>query len=237
MATNDMQFVMSPRLNAISKCNMNETLIIFDMNFKQSWPCNNDSLNVYLKFGTLCIYKLNYFEVLCNISFKWHFPEDGHKGWQKHVAGYAVYNKINLHSWTKTNLMSLAFLLHYLMLNIFRMLIHPSSGACDLFVELFHGLYCSGSMCVGVTLWFGWGGVVSGCRLKQCFSLHVRAVNRDRYWRGNISGTDGQIRERGTTLATISSESWTAVWQQSVEWFSTFEKANFRGVPYSLAPV
>jgi len=48
---------------------------------------------------------------------------------------------------------------------MFRMLIHPSSGACDLFVELFHGLYCSGTMCVGVTLWFGWGGVVSGCRL------------------------------------------------------------------------
>jgi len=47
------------------------------------------------------------------------------------------------------------------------MLVHPSSGACDLFVELFHGLYCSGSMCVGVTLWFGWGGVVS------CFSLHT----------------------------------------------------------------
>jgi len=58
--------------------------------------------------------------------------------------------------------MSLALLFHYLMLNMFRMLIHPSSGACDLFVGLFHGLYCSGSMCVGVTLWFGWGGVVSG---------------------------------------------------------------------------
>jgi len=40
------------------------------------------------------------------------------------------------------------------------MLIHPSSGACDFFVELFNGLYCSGSMCVGVMLWFGWGGVV-----------------------------------------------------------------------------
>jgi len=49
--------------------------------------------------------------------------------------------------------MSLVFLFHYLMFNMFRMLIHPSSGACDLFVELFHGLYCSGSMCVGVTLW------------------------------------------------------------------------------------
>ena len=42
--------------------------------------------------------------------------------------------------------MSLALLFLYLMLNMFRMLIHPSSGACDLFVELFHGLYCSGSM-------------------------------------------------------------------------------------------
>jgi len=52
------------------------------------------------------------------------------------------------------------------------MLIHPSSGAYDLFVELFHRLYCSGSMCVGVTLWFGWGGVVSGSRLKHRFSLH-----------------------------------------------------------------
>jgi len=56
--------------------------------------------------------------------------------------------------------MSLALLFHYLMLNMFRMLIHPSSGVCDLFVELFRGLYCSGTML------FGWGGVVSGCRLK-----------------------------------------------------------------------
>jgi len=49
----------------------------------------------------------------------------------------------------------------------FRMLVHPSSGACDLFVDLFHGLYRSGSMCVGVTIWFGWGGVVSLCKLKH----------------------------------------------------------------------
>ena len=63
--------------------------------------------------------------------------------------------------------MSLALLFLYLMLNLFRMLIHPSSGDCDLFVELFHGLYCSGSVCVGVTLWFGCGGVVFVCRLKH----------------------------------------------------------------------
>jgi len=39
--------------------------------------------------------------------------------------------------------MSLALLFPYLMLNMFRMLVHPSSEACDLFVELFHGLYFS----------------------------------------------------------------------------------------------
>jgi len=33
--------------------------------------------------------------------------------------------------------MSLALLFHYLLLNMFRMLIHPTSGACDLFVESF----------------------------------------------------------------------------------------------------
>jgi len=53
--------------------------------------------------------------------------------------------------------MSLALLFHYLILNMFQMLIHPSPGACDLFVELFLGLYCSGSMCVVVTLW--WCGI------------------------------------------------------------------------------
>ena len=69
--------------------------------------------------------------------------------------------------------MSFALLFHYLLLNMFRMLIHPSSGACDLFVELFHGFYCSGSMCVGVMLWFGWGGVVSVCRLKHGLAVVV----------------------------------------------------------------
>ena len=55
--------------------------------------------------------------------------------------------------------MSLALLFHYLMFNVFRMLIHPSSGACDLFVELFHGLYCSGVRCV-LVLRCGLVGVV-----------------------------------------------------------------------------
>ena len=39
--------------------------------------------------------------------------------------------------------MSFALLFNCLMLDVFWMLVHPSSGSCDLFVELFHGLYCS----------------------------------------------------------------------------------------------
>jgi len=45
---------------------------------------------------------------------------------------------------------------------MFRMLIQPSSGACDLFVELFHGLYCSGSMRVGVTVCYPDAGSAYG---------------------------------------------------------------------------
>jgi len=74
--------------------------------------------------------------------------------------------------------MSLALLFHYLMLNMFRMLIHPSSGACDLFFELFHGLYCSGTMYVGVTLWFGWGGVVF--RLQPASGYHTTPTKPQR---------------------------------------------------------
>ena len=75
--------------------------------------------------------------------------------------------------------MSLALLFHYLMFNMFRILIHPSSGACDLFVELFHGLYCSGSMYVGVTLWFGCGGVVTVFRLKPAYGYHTPQPNHN----------------------------------------------------------
>ena len=90
--------------------------------------------------------------------------------------------------------MSLVLLFHYLMLNMFRMLIHPSSGACDLFVELFNGLHCSVSMCVGVTLWFGCGGVVSVCRLKQYFSLHTDTTPHQHT--SNQSNTTHEINQQ-----------------------------------------
>ena len=32
---------------------------------------------------------------------------------------------------------------------------------------VYMSLHIPGSMCVDVTLWFGWGGVVSVCRLRH----------------------------------------------------------------------
>ena len=60
--------------------------------------------------------------------------------------------------------MSLALLFLYIMLNMFRMLIHPSSGDCDLCVELFRGLHRSGSMVLvlrcgmAVVVWYPYAG-------------------------------------------------------------------------------
>ena len=54
--------------------------------------------------------------------------------------------------------MSLALLFHYLMLNMFRMLVHPSSGACDLCVELLL-LWFDVCWCYGVVR-LGWCGIL-----------------------------------------------------------------------------
>ena len=63
--------------------------------------------------------------------------------------------------------MSLDLLFHYLLLSMFRMLVHPSSGTCNLLWIYF--MCCIALVrCVLVLR----GGVVSLCRLKQSFSLH-----------------------------------------------------------------
>ena len=45
-------------------------------------------------------------------------------------------------------------------------------------VVLFHGLYCSGSMCVGVTLWFGCGGVISWVVLSNTTHEITQQISR-----------------------------------------------------------
>ena len=64
--------------------------------------------------------------------------------------------------------MSLALLFHYLLLNMFRMLVHLSSGAYDLLWIYF---MCCIALVRCVLVWFGWGGVVSLCGLKHYWSL------------------------------------------------------------------
>jgi len=44
-------------------------------------------------------------------------------------------------------------------LNMFRTLIHPSSGACDFSIVLPRWLCVLFSMCVVVSMWLVWGGI------------------------------------------------------------------------------
>jgi len=54
---------------------------------------------------------------------------------------------------------------------MFRMLIHPSSGACDLFIEFFHGFYCSD------VVWLGWCGI--RVQAEAIASACIRNKTRD----------------------------------------------------------
>ena len=69
------------------------------------------------------------------------------------------------------------------MLNMFWTLIHPSSGACDFSVVSPHWSCVLVSMCVGVSVWLGWGGIcVAG------FSLGwggIRVAGFSLGWGGN----------------------------------------------------
>jgi len=53
--------------------------------------------------------------------------------------------------------MHLLFYFTSYVLNMFRALIYPSSGACDYSVDI--GCIVLGSMCVGVSVWLVWGGI------------------------------------------------------------------------------
>jgi len=61
----------------------------------------------------------------------------------------------------ETNLMSLVIMFYVTssMLNMFQTLIHPSSGACDFSTVSPHWSCVLFSMCVGVSVWLGWGGI------------------------------------------------------------------------------
>jgi len=47
--------------------------------------------------------------------------------------------------------------------------------SCTYSDVVYINLHIRGSLCVGVTLWYGRGGVVSVCRLKHYWSVHVES--------------------------------------------------------------
>ena len=80
----------------------------------------------------------------------------------------------------ETNLMSLVIKFYFTssMLNMFRTLIHPSTGAYDFSVASPHWSCVLVSMCVGVSVWLGWGGIrVAGFTETPA---HIETRTRDR---------------------------------------------------------
>jgi len=61
----------------------------------------------------------------------------------------------------ETNLMSqfIKFYFTSSMLNMFRTLIHQLSGACNFSIVSPHWSCVLVSMCFGVLMWLGWGGI------------------------------------------------------------------------------
>jgi len=74
----------------------------------------------------------------------------------------------------ETNLLSLVIKFYFTssMLNMFRTLIHPSSGACDFSIVSPHWLCVLVSMCVGVSVVAGLGWYQCS-RLKHNWSVHA----------------------------------------------------------------
>jgi len=60
------------------------------------------------------------------------------------------------------------------MLNMFRTLIHQSSETCDFSIVSPHLLCVLVSMCVGVSVWLGWGGIrVAACHTDTTPTSHT----------------------------------------------------------------
>ena len=63
-------------------------------------------------------------------------------------------------------------------LNMFRGLIHPSSGACDFSTVSPHWLCVLFSMCVGVSVWLGWDVIrVAGFKPPDDGCINVRNMS------------------------------------------------------------
>ena len=60
------------------------------------------------------------------------------------------------------------------MFNMFRTLIHPSSGACDFSILSPHRSCVLVSMCVGVSVWLGWGGTIEKSQAPDDGCINVR---------------------------------------------------------------
>ena len=82
----------------------------------------------------------------------------------------------------------IAFYFTSSMLNMFRTLIYPSSGTCDFSIVSPHWSCVLVSMCVGVSVWLGWGGIrVAGFSHTTTVLTTDRCILMDYFNKCNFS--------------------------------------------------
>ena len=91
------------------------------------------------------------------------------------------------------------------MIYMFRTLIHPSLGVCDFSIVSPHRSCVLVSMCVGVSVWLGWGGIrvagfyaqdvsnintsiIRSLRLFYCITTSVVCFCFDECWSFSVAG-------------------------------------------------
>ena len=110
---------------------------------------------------------------------------------EANICKYYVYWTVHhLDSWIKRDQLDVTCLLfNYLMLNMFRMLVHPSSGACDFLLNYFMGcialVRCVLELLCGmaVVVWYpyaGWGTSAYGYHTTTAIPQHNTNTHRTR---------------------------------------------------------
>ena len=85
-------------------------------------------------------------------------------------------------------------------LNMFRTLIYPSSGACDYSLQLPQWSIVLGSMCVGVAVWLGWSGIrVAGWSVQHGYNSNP-ATPKPQHTSNQEQSTNVVIEENSRKL-------------------------------------
>ena len=159
-----------------------------------TWNCHNGTISKRLSEKTL------------RVSMVWPW-----EWWKCNNETYVYWTVRHLDSWMKIDHLPVTCFI--ISLFIAQRVSNVSTSilrSLRLICRVISWLYCSGSMCVGVTVWFGWGGVVSLCRLQHWSASACNIISLTTYaqcsekLRNFFYFLDSNIPPEGTILPSFA---------------------------------